>query len=202
MRRSSFAADAPLETKKGGAAMKLYKCMDEDSGREFLRAGEIMLDQVDDNGGWILFSPESLLQNVPSEGLMVEFEVHDYASFVPSVRPREGVRMLPVRLFDCTHIGSEYWSKLKSDFRIGAIYIAPDCQIGWRRARLCMKAMGHAQAEIKILARELLSGDNREVMVIDEWFVPGGNGLQHFKRNPNCPNIYNENVVPDVASAE
>ena len=139
---------------------------------------------------------------MPADGLMLEFEVADYSLLVPSARPRECVRMLPVRLSGCERIDAEYRFKPELDFKLETIYIGPDCQIGWKYARLHLRKMGMAQTIIKILAREILAGENGTVMVIDEWFVAGENGLRRFTRNPNCPNVYYEAVVPDVTEVE
>ena len=182
--------------------MKLYKCMDEVSGREFLRTGRVKVDCRDGKSGVIFFSPQKRPQDIPADSLMLEFEVSDYSLLDPSSRPREQERTMHIQLSNSERIDTEYWIKLVYDFKLETIYIAPDCQIGWKYVRRHLKAMGHAQAEIKILAREFLSGENRAIMVIDEWFAPKENGLQHLKRNAKCPNEYEVEVVEDVGESD
>ena len=176
--------------------MKLYKCVDELVGREFLLTGRVEVFPRDEQNGEILFSPVRQFQELAVDGMMLEFEVPDYSSLSTSLRPREGSRILPVALSNCERIDAEYVFKLEPKFRLKAVFIAPDCQVTWREARLHLKKSGNKGTVIKILALEMSAEGN--VMTVLEQYWPWRCGLKLLKRNINHPSVCDETFIPDV----
>lgn len=176
--------------------MKLYMCIEELVGREFLRSGRIEVFPRDEQFGEILFYPVSQLQEITVDGMMLEFEVPDYSSLSSSLWPRESYRILPVALSDCERIDAEYVFRLEPKFKLKAVFIAPDCQITWREVRSLLKKSGNEGTVIKILTRETSAEGN--VMTVQEQYRSWKCGLKLLQRNINHPSVCDETFIPDV----
>ena len=176
--------------------MKLYKCIDELDGREFLSSGRIEVLPRDEQFGEILFSPVSKLQEIAEDGIMLEFEVPGYSSLSSSLWPREGSRILPVALSNCERIDAECVFRLEPKFKLKTVFIAPDCQITWSEVRSLLKKSGNEGTVIKSLIRETSAEGN--VTTVQEQYWPWKYGLKLLKRNINHPSVCDETFIPDV----
>ena len=178
--------------------MRLYTCIDELFGREYFRTGMIKVCPRDDKIGVIAFSPVGLLQSMPEDSIMLEFEVPNFSSFVPNLRPRESNRVMYVSLSNCERTDMGYVFRLESKFVLKAVYIAPDCQITWREVRLELKKGRNEGVGINILTTDVLAEGNDKMTTVIEQYWPCKRGLRCLKRSRERPSVYDESFISDV----
>ena len=124
--------------------MKLYKAIDEESAREFIRSRKLYVEPCDDSGGMISFQREIC----PSCQccVVLEFDMDDVSTLYPS---RNGW-MLELAYPQVTApSGLKLTYVLNDDIKLTSISIFAGCKMDWQFVRLCLDNTGRSDVVVK-----------------------------------------------------